>query len=359
VLLIGGSAAAAQPALELVDLGPSFSSPVAVTSTTADSNAIYVVEQSGVVQRVVGGVTDATPFLDISKKVRCCGEQGLLSIAFSPNYATDKLVYAFYVSKSRQVTVSQFSMAGPTSKAKNKPKPPKETALLKISHKQFDNHNGGDLAFGSDGMLYAGVGDGGGGGDPLGSGQNPKSKLGKLLRAAGPKFRTWEIAGFGLRNPWRFSFDTNGDLYIGDVGQGAVEEVDYRSVANMPTPANYGWNRYEGSQDYSTGTTLNPPDTPSAPLVSPVQEYTHDDGDCSIIGGYVYRGSVMTNEVGRYFYSDLCTGKVWSLAAGGGDNRLESVTVNTPSSFGVDAAGELYVASLGDGKVYRLAESGP
>jgi glucose/arabinose dehydrogenase len=359
VLSLGGAASAAPPALSLVDLGPSFSSPIFVASTSADPTAVYVVEQGGRVWRVVGGVTDPTPFLDLSKKVRYGGEQGLLSIAFSPNYATDQLVYAYYVSKKRRVTVSQFSMAVQPVKPGQKPKPPPETTLLVIDHRKFDNHNGGQLQFGSDGMLYAGVGDGGGGGDPLHSGQSTKSKLGKLWRAAGPTFKTWQIAGYGLRNPWRFSFDTNGDLYIGDVGQSSWEEVDYRSVANMPTPANYGWNRYEGTHDYSTGTTLNPPDSITTPLVFPVQEYDHSSGDCSIIGGYVYRGSAMTDEVGRYFYSDLCSGRVWSMAAGGGDNRLENITVNTPSSFGVDAAGELYVASLGDGKVYRVAESGP
>jgi hypothetical protein len=206
-------------------------------------------------------------------------------------------------------------------------------------------------------MLYAGLGDGGGGGDPLGSGQNPSAKLGKLLRAAGPSFRTWEIAGYGLRNPWRFAFDRGtGDLYIGDVGQSQREEIDYRSATDLATPANYGWNRYEGTLDYKPTTILNPPDTPSTPLVFPVQEYDHAGGGCAVIGGYVYRGSAMPDEVGRYFYSDLCAGTVWSIAAGGGDNRVEAITVNTPSSFGQDAAGELYLVSLGDGKVYRFTE---
>jgi glucose/arabinose dehydrogenase len=233
----------------------------------------------------------------------------------------------------------------------------KETVLLTVNHSKFDNHNGGDLAFGPDGKLYAGIGDGGGGGDPLHSGQTPTSNLGKLLRAAGPTFKSWQVAGYGLRNPWRYAFDSaTGDLYIGDVGQGEREEVDYRAAANLATPANYGWNRYEGTRDYDTGTVLDPADSPATPLIFPVQEYDHSNGDCAIIGGYVYRGSAMADEVGRYLYADLCSGRVWSMAAGGGDNRLESVTVNTPSAFGTDAAGELYVVSLGDGKIYRLAE---
>ena len=210
------------------------------------------------------------------------------------------------------------------------------------------NHNGGELAFGPDGKLYAGIGDGGGGGDPLHSGQTPTSKLGKLLRAAGPTFKSWQVAGYGLRNPWRYAFDSaTGDLYIGDVGQGEPRGGRLPAGRHLATPANYGWNRYEGTQDYDTGTLLDPADSPATPLVFPVQEYDHSNGDCAIIGGYVYRGSAMADEVGRYFYADLCSGRVWSMAAGGGDNRLEAVTVNFPVSFGTDSAGELYVVSRG------------
>jgi hypothetical protein len=347
LLLVGGAATAAPPTLQLVEAGSGFSMPVYVTATSADPTAIYVVEQTGTIERVVGGVTDPTPFLDISSSISGGGERGLLSMAFSPSYASDHLFYAYYTDTKGRIVVAQFqtSLGNPPKKLKT---------LLKVNHPHYANHNGGQLEFGPDGMLYAGTGDGGGGGDPGHNGQKPKGKLAKLLRAAGPKFNKWEITGYGLRNPWRFSFDsTTGDLYIGDVGQGNREEVDYRTAANLATPANYGWNRYEGTQDYDNGTTLKPT---GVPVVSPVQEYDHASGDCAIIGGYVYRGSAMADEVGRYFYSDLCTGMVWSMAAGGGDNRIESITVNTPSSFGLDAAGELYVASLGDGKVYRLSE---
>jgi glucose/arabinose dehydrogenase len=347
LLCLGGAVGATPPpTLELVEAASGLSSPVFVTATSADPTAIYVVEQGGTIQRVVGGVTDPEPFLDISKSVGEGGERGLLSMVFSPTYGTDHLFYVYYTEKSGSIVVAQVAV--------RPGKAPKLKKLLKVSHRTYDNHNGGQLAFGPDGLLYAGTGDGGGGGDPFGNGQNPKKKLGKFLRAAGPKFKAWQIAGYGLRNPWRFSFDgATGDLYIGDVGQGSREEVDYRAVGNLATPVNYGWNRYEGTQDYDTGTVLQPA---GVPVVSPVQEYDHSSGDCAIIGGYVYRGSAMPDEVGRYFYSDLCTGRVWSMAAGGGDNRLESITVDTPSSFGVDAAGELYVMSLGDGKVYRVAE---
>jgi glucose/arabinose dehydrogenase len=364
-LLVGGAAGAAPPSLQLVEVASGFESPVYVASTNADPGAIYVVEQRGRVKRVVAGVTDPKAFLDITKKVRYRGEQGLLSVAFSPTYATDHLLYAYYVSRKQQVIVSRFSIAPTTAATKTrrsgkdggKGSTAKEKVLLTVGHKSFDNHDGGQVAFGPDGQLYAGIGDGGGGGDPLRSGQNPSSKLGKLLRAAGPTFQTWQIVGYGLRNPWRFSFDSaNGDLYIGDVGQGNREEIDCRPAASVSTPANYGWSRYEGTADFNTAVALDPPDTPATPLVSPVQEYDHSAGDCAVIGGYVYRGTAMPDEIGRYFYGDLCTGRVWSMAAGGGDNRSESITVNTPTSFGTDAAGELYVTSMADGKVYRVSE---
>jgi glucose/arabinose dehydrogenase len=226
-----------------------------------------------------------------------------------------------------------------------------------VAHPTFSNHNGGQVVFGPDGMLYAGFGDGGSGGDPRNNAQNPAQKLGKLMRAAGPSFTSWAIAGDGFRNPWRFAFDSaTGDLYIADVGQNEWEEVDYRAAADLPTPANYGWSRYEGTHDYNTSIVLNPP----SPLVQPILEYDHStNGDCAIIGGYVYHGSAMVDEVGRYFYTDLCTGAVRTMVVSGGvatDNRTENITVSSPSSFGLDAAGELYVASLGDGKVYRISE---
>ncbi len=313
LLLLGGAASAAPPTLQLVQVGPGFSNPVYVTSTSADPTAIYVVEQGGRVWRVVNGVPDPRPFLNISSKLRFAGELGLFSIAFSPTYATDHLVYAYYINRKVRVTVSQFKVGATSAK---------ETTLLSVQSRYHD-HNGGQVAFGQDGKLYAATGDGGGGGDPQHSGQTPRSNLGKLLRAAGPSFKTWQIAGFGFRNPWRLSFDSaNGDLYIGDVGQVNREEIDYRAAADLPTPANYGWNRYEGTADYDPNTVLNPP-TSSAPLVFPVEEYGHTDGNCSVIGGYVYRGSAMPDEAGRYFYTDFCSGTVWSMAAGGGDNRVE------------------------------------
>ncbi len=212
----------------------------------------------------------------------------------------------------------------------------------------YSNHNGGQLQFGPDKKLWVGMGDGGSGGDPQDNGQNPRSRLAKLLRT-NPLSVRWEIAGYGLRNPWRFSFDrATGDLYIGDVGQNEIEEVDYR--ARGAAPANYGWARYEGTKQFKS-IPLNPP----SPLVFPVFEYSHDEG-CSVTGGYVYRGSAVPQARGRYFVGDYCSGAVSSFKVESGkavDVRLEPFEVDSLSSFGEDARGELYLVSLG-GSIYRL-----
>ena len=358
VLLVAGSAQATPPPLQLTEAAHGLSSPVYIASTGADPSAIYVVEQTGRIQRVVGDVTDPRPFFDIHTKVTVSSEEGLLSMAFSPAYATNHLFFVYYVDHGGKIRVAEYRARPPH-------KPSLVRILLTVKHPKFTNHYGGQLQFGPDGMLYAGLGDGGSGGDPANNAQNPASRLGKLLRAAGPSFTDWTVAGYGVRNPWRYSFDSvTGDLYIGDVGQDAWEEIDYRTSAQLATPVNYGWSRYEGLNDYNTGITVNPPDPP-VPLVFPVYEYDHaTNHDCAVLGGYVYRGTDMPDEVGRYFFADLCTGIVRSLVVSGGvasDERDESDGVPSPSSFepssfGVDAAGELYIASLGTGAVYRFSE---
>ena len=205
----------------------------------------------------------------------------------------------------------------------------------------YANHNGGQLQFGPDGKLYVGMGDGGSGGDPNNNGQNPRALLAKLLRT-NPLSADWEIAGYGLRNPWRFSFDRKtGDLYIGDVGQNSREEIDYRPRG--APPANFGWARYEGSRTFDGDIDLDP----STPLVFPIHEYGHGEG-CSVTGGYVYRGKDVPAAVGRYFFGDYCSGTVWSLRVAGGDAtgvRREPFDVSSISSFGEGARGELYLVS--------------
>jgi glucose/arabinose dehydrogenase len=216
----------------------------------------------------------------------------------------------------------------------------------------FANHNGGQLQFGPDGMLYVGMGDGGSGGDPGNRAQNLSVQLGKLLRtnpfATHP---TWSIAGYGLRNPWRFSFDSaNGDLYIADVGQNAWEEIDYRPRSTLAALANYGWNVFEGRARFRSGAPNS-----AGELVAPVHVYSHDEG-CSVTGGYVYHGRSMSAQAGRYFFGDFCSGTIWSLRIENGravDVRREAAHVDDLSSFGVDNARELYAVSL-RGRIYRL-----
>ena len=206
------------------------------------------------------------------------------------------------------------------------------------------------VQFGPDGKLYVGMGDGGSGGDPQNNGQNPRARLAKLLRS-NPLAVDWEVAGYGLRNPWRFAFDRKtGDLYIGDVGQNATEEIDYRPRG--APPANFGWARYEGSRSFESDVELDPP----TPLVFPIFEYGHGEG-CSVTGGYVYRGSAVPAAVGRYFFGDYCSGTVWSLKVVEGKAtgvRREPFDVSSLSSFGEGARGELYLVSH-EGAIYRLA----
>src|SRR5207248_11389808 len=220
--------------------------------------------------------------------------------------------------------------------------------LLLVDHRANDNHDGGQLQFGPDGHLYAGTGDGGSGGDPPNNSQNVSRKLGKLLRLNGSR---WQVYAYGLRNPWRFSFDrANGDLYIGDVGEGSWEEIDYRPRSATGL-ANYGWSAYEGVRAYNPSRLIQ-----SGTLVKPVQVYSHNGGHCSVTGGYVYRGSAVPAARGRYFYGDYCTGTIWSFRVGShGRASAAAVSGKVPSlsGFGVDGKGELYATSL-DGTLDRL-----
>jgi glucose/arabinose dehydrogenase len=303
---------------------------------------MYVVEQPGRVLRLQSG--RRTVFLDIRPQVEYGGEQGLLGLAFHPNYARNRLFYVAYTSRRGQNVVARYRSTG--------------RVALKASRKMvfgvddpYGNHNGGHLAFGRDGMLYTSIGDGGSGGDPEDRAQNMDSQFGKLLRLDVSKAGAdWEIAGLGLRNPWRFSFDrATGDLYIGDVGQGAVEEIDF-TPAQSPGLENYGWDVYEGSRRFE-----NKEPGPGE-LVFPVHEYGRSGGNCTVVGGYVYRGRSRPAERGRYLFGDYCTGIVWSLRIRSGAAtavRREPFRVSSLSSFGEDSAGELYAVSL-DGVIYRI-----
>jgi glucose/arabinose dehydrogenase len=334
----GGSDAAS--ARKLVRVG-SFVSPVHVTAPRSERGRIYVVEQAGRIVSLAAG--KRTTFLDIRSLVLSGGEQGLLSVAFHPSYPKNKLFYVAYTARNSNQVVAEYR--------NRSPRPVRTRTLLNHSD-PAGNHNGGQLVFGPDGFLWWGNGDGGGGGDQFGNGQREDGFFSKLMRLdvrqRNAQWLTWAV---GLRNPWRFSFDrVGGALYIGDVGQNAWEEIDY--VPRGKSRLNFGWNRYEGNADYSTSQEL----LDGWELTGPIHVYDRDAG-CSVTGGHVYRGARVADAVGRYFFGDYCTGTVWSLRVVDGeatDVQREPFSVQALSSFGEDAAGELYLASL-NGPVYRLA----
>jgi len=316
-----------------------------VASTAAEPRRLYAVEQVGRIRYFVNGRLRGT-FLDIRRRVMSGGEQGLLSVAFHPNYARNHRFYVDYTDRNGDTRVVEF-------RSRNGRAVLSTARQLLFVAQPYANHNGGQLEFDRQGRLYVGMGDGGSAGDPQNRAQNPRQRLGKLLRID-PLRRgaTWQMVALGLRNPWRFMFDrANGDLYIADVGQGDWEEIDYRAAAQIDTLANYGWKAFEGRARFS--------DTPLGPgqLVAPVYVYSHDGGSCSVTGGYVYRGRAVPAAVGRYFFGDYCTGIIWSLRIEDGravDVRREPFRVGNLTSFGQDVAGELYLTTE-TGRIYRLA----
>jgi glucose/arabinose dehydrogenase len=316
----------------------------AVASTSAEPKRLYAVEQVGRIRYFVNGRLGGL-FLDIRDRIASGGEQGLLSVAFHPNYVRNHRFYVDYTDKNGNTRVVEF-------RSRNGRGVKSTARQLLFVRQPFANHNGGELQFDRNGRLYVGMGDGGSSGDPGNRAQNPSQRLGKLLRID-PLRRgaRWQMVGLGLRNPWRFSFDrANGDLYIGDVGQGNWEEIDYRAAGSVGTLANYGWKALEGRVRY-TNTPLGP-----GQLVTPVQVYSHADDNCSVTGGYVYRGRAVSAAAGRYFYGDYCSGTVWSLRIDSGsatDVRREPFNVASLTSLGEDASGELYFAT-GNGRIFKL-----
>ena len=314
---------------------------------SGDAGRLYVVEQGGTIRVIQNGTVRATPFLDIHDLVSSGGERGLLSVAFSPNYAKNHLFYVDYTDTNGDTRVVEYRSNGTSAI-------PSSARELFFVKQPFPNHNGGQLAFGPDGLLYIGMGDGGSEGDPSNNGQTFTTKLAKIWkldpRAKDPRPK---LVGYGLRNPWRFSFDrANGDLYIGDVGQNMWEEIDYVPRAKLGRLWNFGWAVYEGRAPYDRERTLNP----RAPYRGPIQVYSHAVG-CSVTGGFVYRGKARPDLVGRYVYGDYCSGTIWSLKVVNGRAtgvRQEPFTIPSLASFGQDARGGLYAVS-GDGTVYRIA----
>lgn len=320
---------------------------------------MFIIEQVGRIRIVQNGQLLQTPFLDIVNQVGSEGnEQGLLGLAFHPDYKNNGDFYVNYTDKNGNTVIALFHAHGDLAD------PSSESKLLNVKQ-PFQNHNGGGLAFGPDGYLYIGLGDGGSQGDPSGNGQNINTLLSKLLRIDVDRGHLYaipadnpfangggrsEIWAYGLRNPWRFSFDrATKDLYIADVGQDTWEEIDFLPAA-VGAGLNFGWNYYEGSHLYQG--------TPSdgGKFQMPVAEYSHAEGGCSVTGGYVYRGA-MTEWQGVYFYGDFCTGKVWGLVnlQNGWQSQVLFETGLNITSFGQDTSGEIYLAERGGG-ILRLGK---
>jgi len=329
--------------LKLTRIATGLEAPVDVTSRPGEPTRLYVVEQTGRILTIEGGRVSQRPFLDITRDVVSGGEQGLLSVAFHPDYADNHLFYVDYTDVNGDTRIVEFE-------ARDGGEPVRKRELLFVDQ-PYANHNGGQLTFGPNGRLYVGMGDGGSGGDPENRAQNLSDRLGKLLSIdVDEPGSDWRVDGYGLRNPWRFSFDREtGDLWIGDVGQGEWEEIDH-TPRESPGLENYGWDVFEGTHPYED----KKPDA-RGQLVMPVTEYSHDNG-CSVTGGFVYRGDGIPAAEGRYFYGDYCSGIVWSLVLrdGKADVTRHAIRVQGLSSFGEDAAGELYLMSL-NGDVYKLA----
>ncbi|MEJ5225614.1 MAG: PQQ-dependent sugar dehydrogenase, partial [Anaerolineales bacterium] len=338
-----------------------FNKPLDLQNAGDGSGRIFVVEQPGRIRIIQGGQVLPDPFLDIRERVGDEGfEQGLLGLAFHPRYRENGFFYVNYTDNNGNTVIARFSVSATDP---NRADPSSELKLLGVQQ-PYRNHNGGGLAFGPDGYLYIGLGDGGSGGDPLGAGQSLNTLLGKILRIdvnqgeryaipadnpyAGSSEVYQEIWAYGLRNPWRFSFDpVTGDLYIADVGQNKYEEVNF-TPAGTPGGLNFGWDFYEASQPFE-GTPGDP-----SQYVFPVAEYAHGPG-CSVTGGVVYRGAALPEFYGVYLYGDYCSGQVWGLLRTGEawqNQQLFRPDVRI-TAFGVDESGEVYLIDQSGG-IYQL-----
>jgi len=350
LVVVGGLAVAAwgsdaaptaSPRLAVVVRG--LSAPVLVTQAPGEPGRLYVVEQGGLIRVVERGRARPRPFLDVRSLVVAGGEQGLLGLAFSPGYARNRTFYVNYTARGDGSTrVVRYRAAN------GRALPGSAREILRVEQ-PYSNHNGGNLVFGPDGSLWVGLGDGGSGGDPEDRAQNPDTLLGKMFRLDVAKAQpTPELVAIGLRNPWRYSFDRRtGDLWIGDVGQNAIEEID-RLPRGTTGLVNFGWNVFEGRSRFGDD-TLGP-----GRLMQPVAQYTHADG-CSVTGGYVYRGKAVPRLAGRYVFGDYCSGKIWSIGTKGGALRREPVNVPQLTSFGESLDGATLYAASGAGTIYRFA----
>ncbi len=355
---LAGQAGAAPP-LGFERLTGGLVRPLGIAHAGDGSGRLFLLEQAGRVRIHDGSQLRPTPFLDITSLVTCCAEQGLLGLAFHPDYAANGTFFVSYTNLAGSWVIARYRVSADPDVADAG----SGEVLLTVAQ-PFTNHNGGHLAFGPDGLLYAASGDGGGAGDPQNNGQRLDTLLGKILRIdvnggsayaipPGNPFGD-EIWSYGLRNPWRFSFDRlTGDLWIGDVGQDDWEEIDFEP-AGSAGGRNYGWRFKEGSQCFDPPSGCDP-----GGLVDPVLEYGHGLG-CSVTGGHRYRGPAMPGRRGTYFYGDFCSGRLWGAtpAAAGAWKSVELADTSFQiSSFGEDEAGEVYLADLSGGEIHRLVDA--
>ena len=345
--------------------------PTSVVSADDGSGRLFVTQKTGLLRIVEGDSVLDTPFLDLTDTVSTSSEQGLLGVAFHPDYAQNGRFFINYTRQDGATVIAEYAVSSDPNVADAS-----SAKVLLTINQPYSNHNGGDLVFGPDGYLYIGTGDGGAGGDPQGNGQDKTALLGKMLRldvdnagdgepygipASNPFVNSAdarpEVWAYGLRNPWRFSFDRQtGDLWIADVGQNAFEEVDYQP-ASSNGGEDYGWNVMEADSCYNDAAPTSPLETcDEQGLVKPVLEYPHSEGQ-SITGGYVYRGEAVPALEGRYVYGDFVSGTIWSAAAQGDGSYQSTPLLNSGFNvvaFGEDEAGELYVADY-SGTLYRFA----
>lgn len=347
------------PMVSTRQVASGFTQPTGIVSTPGDDH-LYIVEQGGTIRRVTPNQTNSQVFMDITDRVAADGEMGLLGLSFHPNFDQNGYIFVNYIDKNKNTVIARYHVADDTVDTTG------EKVILR-QDQPYTNHNGGDLAFGQDGFLYVSLGDGGSAGDPDNNAQNLNSLLGKILRInintdeaysiptdnpfAGREDARAEIWAYGLRNPWRISFDSQThDLYIADVGQSELEEVNFQP-ADSKGGQNYGWRCYEGTNEYNLDgcSGVNS-------YVPPIVEYNHEDGHCSITGGYVYRGEAQPALQGKYFYGDFCGSQLY-YAEQENSSWKQTLALETTfaiSTFGEGSDGELYLADYDSGNIYKI-----
>lgn len=357
--LIGVSAYSQTIAVQQFATG--FNDPVEIVH--AGDNRLFVVQQSGQIKILnSNGTVNSTNFLNVSSLISTGSERGLLGLAFHPQYATNGFFYINYTNTSGNTVIARYTRSSSNADVADAA----SAQIILTVTQPFSNHNGGCLRFGPDGYLYIGMGDGGSGGDPQNNGQSNTTLLGKLLRIdvnsgspySSPATNPYvgvagadEIFAIGLRNPWKFSFDKQtGDLWIADVGQNQIEEIN-KVAAGSGAGLNFGWRCYEGNQTYPASCTS------TGPYTMPVAQYNHTNSACSITGGYVYRGTTYPNMQGKYFFADYCNNRIGYVSNTGGTVTFTNSFTGNFTSFGEDINGELYIAGVSNGIIYKITDT--